>query len=51
MKNLKPVLWIVVGILIGAASALTANQTPLKPTKPEPSQRLEVTSAGKALNN
>lgn len=47
MKTLKPLLWIVVGLVIGAAGALTAQSAPQQ--KPVP--RLQITSAGSVLNN
>ena len=53
MKNLKPLLWTVVGMVVGAAGVLAANQAlpPQQPTKPTTPQRLQVTYAGMALDN
>ena len=53
MKNLKTLLWTVVGLVVGAAGVLATNQAlpPQQPTKPTPPQRLQVTYAGMALDN
>ena len=47
MKALKPLLWIAVGLVIGAAGALTAHSA----HQQKPAARLQITSAGRVLNN
>ena len=53
MKNLKPVLWIVVGMVVGASGALVAGQGTVVRQDPTATSggRLQVTRAGVALFN
>jgi hypothetical protein len=52
MKNLKPVLWIAVGIVVGAAGVLTASQGGVLRQDPTATVgRLQVTKVGAALQN
>ena len=48
MKNLKAVLWTLVGIVISAAAVLAASQAAPSQQK---QQRLLVTAAGTAADN
>jgi tryptophan synthase beta subunit len=49
--NLKPVLWIVVGMVVGAAGALAAATTASPQQKPAEVSRLHYIAAGVTYPN